>query len=147
LDAYSQSTLSIDVFDRGTTYLSGADTTLTAGNGQYVLDGSAGGDTLKAGSGKDVLIGGNGDTLTAGHGQDTFLFRPDFGTNTVADFDVHRDTLQFDRSIFNSLHEILAHTMDTAAGAVISDGHGDAVTLLGVSTAQLQLHQGDFHLV
>jgi len=60
---------------------------------------------------------------------------------------VHHDTLQFDRSIFNSVHEILAHTKDTAAGAVISDGHGDAVTLLGVSTAQLHLHQGDFHLV
>jgi VCBS repeat-containing protein len=143
----STSMLSIVVFDRGTTYLAGTDTTLKAGKGPFVLDGSAGGDTLKAGSGKDVLIGGNGDTLTAGHGQDTFLFRPDFGTNTIADFNVHRDTLQFDHSVFNSIHDILAHTRDTAAGAVIPDGHGDTVTLLDVTSAQLHVHQHDFHLV
>jgi VCBS repeat-containing protein len=141
------STLSIVVFDRGTTYQAGADTTLKAGKGPFVLDGSAGGDTLKAGSGKDVLIGGNGDTLTAGHGQDSFLFRPDFGTNTIANFNVHRDTLQFADSIFSSVHDILAHTVDTSAGAVISDGHGDTVTLLGVTSAQLHMHQHDFHLV
>jgi VCBS repeat-containing protein len=143
----STSTLSIVVFDRGTSYLAGTDTTLSAGKGPFVLDGSAGGDTLKAGSGDDVLIGGNGDTLTGGHGQDTFLFRPDFGTNTIANFNVHRDTLQFDDSIFSSVHDILAHTVDTSAGAVVSDGHGDTVTLLGVTSAQLHMHQHDFHLV
>jgi VCBS repeat-containing protein len=78
------STLSIVVFDKGTTYLAGADTTLMAGKGPFILDGSAGGDALKAGHGSDVLIGGSGDTLTGGRGQDTFLFRPDFGTNTVS---------------------------------------------------------------
>ncbi|MGY3354798.1 VCBS repeat-containing protein [Bradyrhizobium sp. GM0.4] len=141
----STSTLSIVVFDRGTTYLSGVNTTLTAGKGPYVLDGSAGGDTLKAGHGDAVLIGGNGDTLIAGRGEDTFLFHPNFGTNTITNFNIHKDTLQFDDGTFHGLRDLLAHTTDTPSGAVISDGHGDSVTLFGVTSAQLH-HEG-FHLI
>jgi VCBS repeat-containing protein len=139
----STTTLSIVVFDRGTTYLSGENTTLTAGKGQYVLDGSAGGDTLIAGKTDTVLIGGPNDTLFAGRGDDTFVFRPNFGTNTITNFNVHEDTLQFDHTIFSSVRDILAHTTDTASGAVISDGHGDSVTLLGVTSAQLHMHHDD----
>lgn len=136
----STSSLSFVVFDKGTTYLSGVNTTVTAGKGQYVLDGSAGGDTLIAGKGGNVLIGGPGDTLIAGKGSDTFLFRADFGTNTLKNFDLHEDRLQFDHSIFSSVREVLAHTTDSAAGAAISDGHGDTVTLLGIKAAQLHSH-------
>ncbi|MGV7219595.1 Ig-like domain-containing protein [Bradyrhizobium sp. UFLA05-112] len=142
------STLNIVVFEKGTTYLSGANTTLTAAhNGPYVLDGSARGDTLKAGHGDAVLIGGSGDTLIAGKGDDTFLFRPDFGNDIIKNFNIHEDTLEFDHSIFRSTHDILAHTTNTAAGAAISDGQGGTVTLLGVTTAELHAHEHDFHLV
>ncbi|WFU70611.1 NF038122 family metalloprotease [Bradyrhizobium sp. CB2312] len=141
----SSATLTIVVFDRGTTYLSGTNTTLTAGKGHYVLDGSAGGDTLIAGKSGSVLIGGPDDTLIAGKGEDTFLFRPDFGTDTIKNFNTHQDTLQFDDGIFHGLRDILAHTADSPSGAVISDGHGDSVTLFGVTSAQL--HHDDFHLV
>jgi Ca2+-binding RTX toxin-like protein len=96
----STTTLSIAAFDRGTTYLSGENTTLIAGKGPYVLDGSAGGDTLIAGKSGNVLIGGPNDTLIAGKGDDTFLFRPNFGTNAITNFNVHEDTLQFDHNIF-----------------------------------------------
>jgi len=45
---------------------------------------------------------------------------------------------QFDSSIFASPLDILQnHTTDTVAGAVISDGLGDTVTLLGVHPSQL----------
>lgn len=140
------STLSIVVFQPGTTYLSGINTTLTAGNGPYVLDGSAGGDILKAARGDTVLIGGNGDTLTSGRGEDNFFFRTDFGTNTITNFNVHKDTLQFDDPALSNMRDILDHATDTALGAVISDGHGDTVTLLGVNTGQLHHHE-HFHLV
>jgi Ca2+-binding RTX toxin-like protein len=140
------STLNIVVFEQGTTYLSGANTTLTGGKGPYVLDGSAGGDTLLASKGDAVLIGGNGDTLVAGKGQDTFLFRSDFGGDTIKNFNLHEHTLQFDQGIFKNVHDIWAHTTNTSAGAVISDGHGDTVALLGVSTAQLHSHEHDFIL-
>jgi Ca2+-binding RTX toxin-like protein len=121
-------------------------TTLNGGNGKNVLDGSAGGDVLIGGNGADILIGGNGDTLTGGNGPGTFLFRPNFGTNTIADFDIHNDTIQFDKSIFQLVSAITAHTSDSGAGAVINDGHGDSVTLAGVTAAQLAAHPGDFRL-
>lgn len=104
-------------------------------------------DVLVGGNGADVLIGGIGDTLTGGNGPDTFLFRPNFGANTITDFNVANDVLQFDKSIFSSATDVLNHTQSGAGGAVISDTHGDAVTLVGVNLAQLQAHTSDFHLV
>jgi VCBS repeat-containing protein len=144
----ANSTLSLLVFNPSTYYQSGANTTLVSNGVQpNVLDGSAGNDVLIGGRTPDVLVGGNGDTLTGGGGPDTFLFRPDFGLNTITDFNVNNSAIQFDKSIFAGVSDILKHTADTAHGAVISDGHGDTVTLAGVTLAQLQAHQSDFHLV
>ena len=140
------STLSIVAFDPGVSYVSGINTTLNGGNGKQVLDGSAGHDILIGGNSPDVMIGGNGDTLTGGKGPDTFLFRPNFGTNVITDFDVKNDTIQFDKSIFQMVSAIAAHTSDSAAGAVINDGLGDFITLAGVTTAQLAARPSDFHL-
>ena len=114
-----------------------ANTTLNGGNGPDVVDGFAGNDTVQGGNGPDVLIGGIGDKLTGGNGPDVFLFREHFGANTITDFDKN-DSIQFDKSIFASGADILAHhATDTAAGVVISDGLGDTVTLLGVHVSQL----------
>jgi Ca2+-binding RTX toxin-like protein len=136
------------VFNPTTYYQSGANTTLVSNGIQpNVLDGSAGHDVLIGGINPDVLVGGSGDKLTGGSGPDTFLFRPNFGANTITDFNVNNDTVQFDKSIFASAADVLAHTSNSAPGAVISDGHGDIVTLTGVTLAQLQAHQSDFHLV
>ncbi|KRQ15337.1 NF038122 family metalloprotease [Bradyrhizobium manausense] len=141
------STLRIVVFDPGTKYQSGVNTTLIGGNGPDVLDGSAGHDVAIGSKGADVLIGGDGDTITGGHGRDTFLFRPNFGANVITDFNISNDVLQFDKSLFASVTDILDHTTNTAAGAVINDGHGDTITLTGLMLSQLQTHQNDFHLV
>jgi Ca2+-binding RTX toxin-like protein len=123
-------------------------TTLTgAVDSKNVLDGSAGHDVLIGGSAADVLIGGKGDTLTGGGGPDTFVFRPNFGTNVITDFNVINEAVQIDKSLFAGVNDVLAHTTDTPAGAVINDGHGDTVTLAHVTLAQLQTHQNDFHLV
>ena len=140
-------TLSIVVFNPGVSYLSGANTSLYGGNGPDVVDGSAGNVVLRGGNGPDVLIGGDGDTLTGGNGPDTFLFRPGFGANVVTDFKVDVDALQFDKSIFASSTELLAHTLNTGAGAVIDDGDGNTVTLSGVTRAQMQAHTDDFFFV
>ena len=102
---------------------------------------------LTGGSAADVLIGGKSDTLTGGAGPDTFVFRPDFGTNVITDFNVTNEAVQIDKSIFATAHDVLAHTTDTPAGAVINDGHGDTITPAHVTLAQLQTHQNDFHLV
>ena len=140
--------LSIVVFNPGVSYLAGVNTTLNGGNGPDVVDGSAGHDTLFGGNGPDVLIGGNGDTLTGGNGPDTYLFRPGFGANTIADFDINNDAIQLDKSIFTSVADMLNnHTTNTAVGAVITDANGDAITLVGVTVAELQAHTSDFHFV
>jgi VCBS repeat-containing protein len=139
--------LSVVVLDPSQAYLAGTNTTLNGGNGKDVLDGSSGHDILRGGNGADVLIGGPGDTLIGGNGPDTFLFRPGFGANTIADFDVHNETIQFDKSIFSLVSAIASHTTDSSAGAVITDGQGDSVTFAGVTAAQLAAHLSDFHLV
>ena len=114
------------------------DATLTGGNGPDVLDGSAGSARLFGGSGPDVLIGGNGDTLTGGNSPDTYLFRPDFGKNTIVDFNVHADFVQFDKSIFKSINDILNHISDNTDGdAVINAGLGNTITMVGVQTEDL----------
>lgn len=141
------STLSIIVTDPGVRYLTGANTTLIGGDGKQVLDGSAGHDVLIGGDSPDVLVGGAGDTMTGGRSPDTFLFRPDFGANIITDFDLHNDTIQLDRSIFSSVADLLSHTTNTSAGAVINDTHGDTITLANVTLEQLQAHQSSFHLV
>lgn len=141
------STLSIAVFDPGVNYQTGANTTLTSGNGRGVLDGAAGNDVLIGGNGADVLIGGNGDTLTGGNGPDTFVFRQNFGVNTITDFNINNDKIQMDKSVFASVADLLSHTTNTASGTVIADTHGDTIALANVTTAQLQTHQHDFILV
>jgi len=106
----------------------------------------AGGPAVDVG-GISKLVGGNNDKLTGGSGPDTFLFRPNFGANTITDFNVINDSIQFDKSIFPNVSDILRNTADSANAAAISDGHGDTITLSGVTLTQLQAHQSDFHLV
>jgi VCBS repeat-containing protein len=111
----STSTLSLLVFNPSANYESGANTTLTSNGIQpNVLDGSAGNDVLIGGTNPDVLVGGGGDRLTGGGGPDTFLFRPNFGANTITDFNIKNDTVQFDQSIFANVSDLLKHTTDTA---------------------------------
>ncbi|MGY3370247.1 Ca2+-binding RTX toxin-like protein [Bradyrhizobium sp. GM2.4] len=108
-----------------------------------MLDGSAGHALAYGGKGADVLIGGNGDILAGGKGPDQFVFRTDFRANTILDFDVRNDHLQFDNSVFESVKSIIDHTTNTPLGALISDGDGDSVLLLGVNKSQLLAHSSD----
>jgi VCBS repeat-containing protein len=143
----AQATVSFVVLNPGQSYQVGTNTTLNGSNGQDVVDGSSGHDIVLGGNGPDVLLGGKGDTLTGGNGPDTFLFRSGFGANTITDFDVHNDAVQIDKSMFQNMADLFAHASNSAAGAVINDGAGNAITFAGVTLADLQAHQSDFHLV
>jgi VCBS repeat-containing protein len=136
-------TLTFSVFDPSFNYKAGSNTILWGGSGKEVFDGSSGHVLAYGGNGADVLIGGNGNILAGGKGPDQFVFRADFGVNTILDFDVKNDYLQFDDSVFNSVKSILDHTTNTSLGALISDGHGDSVLLLGVNKSQLLAHSND----
>jgi hypothetical protein len=106
-----------------------------------------GDDILTGNDGGDALIAGNFHTLTGGKGPDTFLFRPDLGTHIITDLDLDNDAVQFDKSIVTSVSDMLHnHAADIALGAVVTDTHGDPVTLAGITVAQLQAHASDFHL-
>ena len=57
---------------------------LRGGENDDTLDGGGGGDTLEGGAGDDTLDGGGGgDTLEGGAGADTYVFRGDFGADTI----------------------------------------------------------------
>jgi serralysin len=140
-------TVSVVVFNPSQSYQPPSSVASNGGNGQDVLDGSSGHKVLLGGNGSDVLIGGMGDTLSGGNGPDTFLFRPGFGANTITDFDVHNDAVQIAKSVFQNVADLFAHASNSAAGAVIDDGAGNSITFTGVTLAELQAHQSNFHLV
>ncbi len=74
---------------QGWTIIGGdGDDVLTGALGRDTLQGDAGNDRLTAGGGDDVLIGGTGnDRLTGGGGRDTYVFEDDFGEDRFSDSD------------------------------------------------------------
>jgi fibronectin-binding autotransporter adhesin len=112
------------------------------GNGSSVVNGTAQNDTFDN-------VGG-GVTIFGKGGNDTFVFTPHFGSATIADFDVNRDTLELDHSLFGSTaHDVLngAHAANAGHDTVLIDAAHDTITLKGVTLAQLMAHQNDFHIV
>ena len=80
--------------------------------------------------------------------QDTFVFAPNFGQVTIANFAPETDTIQISKTVFANINALFAAMHDDSHGnAVITDAAHDAITIQNVTTAQLQAHQGDFHLV
>ena len=114
------------------------------GNSVAVTDyATSGHKTLTGGSGYDFLIAGPNDTLIGGAGNDTFVFNPSFGKETVADFNPNQDQLAFNHALFAQATAafVLSQTHDTGFGAeIVVDPH-DTVTLTGVTVAQLQTAQ------
>ncbi len=112
----------------------GGDDTLSGGAGHDRLYGGKGNDTLRGGPGNDTLHGGpHDDTLHGGAGADTFVFAPNGGDDTVADFGVGADTL--DLTKFTDLRSLadLALQQDPDRLVIDLNAHGGGtVTLAGV---------------
>ncbi|MEK9278924.1 MULTISPECIES: Ig-like domain-containing protein [unclassified Bradyrhizobium] len=151
----SEATLTVTVVKPGQTYIGGmpgtdADhlTVVTGGNGRQVIDGSLGFEQISGGNGRDVLVGGAGDLLTGGRGNDTFVFKNDFGANTITDFGKGHDTIQLDQSHFSNFAVVIANAAsDGHEGTLITDpSHsGNTIDLLGVKVADL--HANEFFFV
>jgi VCBS repeat-containing protein len=92
---------------------------------------------------------GGGVTIFGGGGQDTFVFNANFGSATIADFDVNNDAINIDHTLFASVSALLASAQSINSGhdTIIMDAAHNAITLTGVTVAQIQAHPGDFHLV
>ena len=70
---------------------------LNGGEGNDTIDGGAGDDLIFGGAGDDVINGGAGDdTIYSGTGADLLLIEIGAGNDTIVDFDVALDTLQFE---------------------------------------------------
>jgi Ca2+-binding RTX toxin-like protein len=118
------------------------------GNNHIAVDGTnlGGNDTISGGAGNDTIAGGAGnDVMTGNAGSDTFVFKPDFGHDTITDFISGTDVLQFDQSVFATAQAVIdAITTNGDGYAVITHG-ADTVTMSHVTPAQV--HQSDIHIV
>jgi len=118
------------------------DDVLEGNSGSDILRGSRGDDVLFGGTGNDVLYGGTGnDRLTGGDDADRFIFRDGFGQDEVTDFDVSDAGDRIDLSDVSGIRnfdDLKANHLDSVNGhAVIRDGNGDEILLVGVGTSEL----------
>lgn len=87
------------------------------------------------------------DRFTGVRKNETFVFDPGFGTDTVSEFRVAgtgHDTLDLPTASLATVAQVLAHTKDGANGAVINLGGGDTITVVGITKAELQANKHDF---
>lgn len=104
---------------------------------ERVAIANAGDDLLEGGNGDDTLEGGGGnDTLTGGAGSDTFVFEADGGDDTVTDFAIAADTLDFS-AIFNNFSDVLGAATQDGNNTSIDLGDDSSVSLLNVDVSAL----------
>jgi len=105
---------------------------LTGGTGQDTLNGSAGNDTLNGGNGADKLTGGTGnDILTGGSASDTFIFAASHGTDTITDFKNGVDYIGLSGGLtFGQLSFSGSNIIVTSTNEILA-------TLTGINTATL----------
>ena len=88
--------------------------------------------------------GGN-DVLTGTAANDMFVFKPNFGNDSIVNFQPGQDYIEIDHTIFADVTTMLAHTADDVHGnAVITADQANTITFHDVSTATLKQHVSDF---
>ncbi len=116
---------------------------IVGNNGANRLDGGAGHDTLYGHGGADVLIGGSGDDVMWGGGDaDVFLYRtPEggggLGSDLIRDFADGVDRIQLDGIAGVDDFADLSVSAGASGWAVIGLPDGTTITLMGVTTAQV----------
>ena len=82
----------------------------------------------------------NPSVSIGGVGNDTFVFHPGEGSQTLNNFNPQHDTIELDQ--FANIHNVqelaAAITPDIHGNAVIELGHGDSIAIPGVSATFLQ---------
>ena len=103
-----------------------ADNIYDAGSGNDILNGEGGKDFLAGGAGEDTLNGGTGnDSLRGGAGQDTFVFDTANLTeiDTITDFELNTDTVQFEFGIFGAVDGSQFSYQQTTGALSINGNH------------------------
>jgi phosphodiesterase/alkaline phosphatase D-like protein len=125
---------------------------LSGQNGDDRIDGGPGNDVLDGGAGNDVLTGGTGnDLIIGGPGNDSLVFGKDFGHDTVLDFQAAgaaHDSITFSKSVFADWAALAGAMSDSPDGAVITVDTHNAITVVGVTAAELVAnHTNDLFFV
>ncbi|MEL7105801.1 MAG: calcium-binding protein [Pseudomonadota bacterium] len=118
------------------------DDRLFGGTGNDLIEGDGDNDLLYGGAGFDTLMGGAGnDTLEGNFNADTFVFADGGGADVITDFDLPNAFEKIDVSGLTAIGDfadlIANHAVQSGADAVISDGAGTTITLLGISIGDL----------
>ncbi|CCD91116.1 conserved hypothetical protein [Bradyrhizobium sp. ORS 375] len=116
-------------------------TVTLAGNGASTVNGTAHDD--------DFVNVGGGVTIFGKGGNDTFVFKPHFGSATIADLDLSRDVVELDSSTFANTEALVASAQSANNGhdTVITDAAHDTLILKGVTLDQFKAQHDGFHLV
>ncbi|UXN58115.1 calcium-binding protein [Phyllobacterium zundukense] len=113
------------------------------------LRGTAGNDTIAGTSGADTLLGDAGDDkLTGGAGNDAFVFKPNFGHDTITDFKVGAatdDTIEFTHDVFADFAAVLAAASQAESDVLIAHDADNNITLKNVVLSGL--HADDFRFI
>ncbi len=116
----------------------GGDDKMIMGRGNDRAFGGAGDDFLNGGRGNDRLVGEAGDdVLIGGKGKDTFVFATGFGSDTIRDFEIASDRIEFDDRVFASFSEMMSAAWEEDGGVMIATGE-DTLFLAGVRLKQLE---------
>ena len=113
---------------------------VVGGSGNDHLTGNGGANTIVGGGGSDVLDGQTGnDTLTGGTGADVFVYRDNYGQDTITDFNaVEGDKIDVSGlSSIASFADLLSDAAQVGANTVFSFASGQRLTLANVSVGSL----------
>jgi Ca2+-binding RTX toxin-like protein/3',5'-cyclic AMP phosphodiesterase CpdA len=117
--------------------------------GNDIIAGGAGDDIIRGDAGQDRVDGGLGDDiLTGGAGKDVFVFKANFGHDTIEDFRTcgfSGDHIEFDHSLFANFSAVLAASEQEGDDVVITLDNDNSVVIKDVVLTHL--HESDFRFV
>jgi Ca2+-binding RTX toxin-like protein len=123
-------------------YGRGGNDILYGQGGNDILYGQGGNDRLIGNGGNDRLYGqGGNDRLYGGAGGDTFVFQNGFGQDKIEDFNISRSGERISLGAVSKITSFTDltnnHLSQSGSNAIIDDGQGNTITLLGVNMGDL----------
>jgi Ca2+-binding RTX toxin-like protein len=126
---------------------------IDAGAGNDIVYGRGGQDELRGGDGDDQLFGGDDDDLLNGgtdddhlqgdDGNDIFLFRSNFGHDTITDFVAGEGSDDIiDTDVFADFASVLAAATQVGDDTLITADANNSILLKNIAVGNL--HQDDF---
>ena len=84
----------------------------------------------------------NMSVSVGGASNDTFVFKPGMGADTIVNFNPQADTIELDHfaNVQNAQALAAVVTTDVHGDAVVELGHGDSITIPGMTPSYLQAH-------